>query len=474
MVLLLYKVYINYYYINKNIPIKVMNIKILADIDFQTIIGESMAQTQTGAELLNKYKSYLMVNEASCALINSFVKEAVQHTYDNGVNEALTTVAEYINDNKASWALATACESINANRSSYNYINRNAAKQVEKLLEMDEQNVVKYVKNGALKNVMFCEAFRNIAKQIFKETPMVEAQADYVVKHPVSFVESVGDGLCFAIEGKIYKIDDDKNITESTSNEVSNTFRTIATILESSNTTIDGTSISVVAGNSIYTISEAGKCEKCKLDKPGSYEGDKVAVKKDATLPNPDNSDDSEASKKKGVKESFETVSQLRENNRLVLMTANPRFRNQLAYLLEGIALIAENYDNIANMDNVTVYESKNDRFLVIEGSDKLYATLLASNRHPKWTINENAVDTLAFIKAKTNMNISENYSELVKKHIETVSESQQESIKEELKNQTIQSYKERIEMLTEKFKNDPTKLAVLSNIAQELMNIEE
>ena len=449
-----------------------MNIKILADLDFMSIIGESMAQTQTGAEILNKYKSYLLVNEASVALVNSFVKEAAQHTYDNGVNEALTTVADYINENKASWALATACESINADNRSHNYIKRNAAKQVEKLLEMDETNVVKYVKNGALKNVMFCEEFRAIAKQIFKETPMVEAAADYTVKHPVSFVESVGDGLCFAIEGKIYKIDDDRNIVESTSNEVSNTFRTIATILESSNTTIDGHSISVVAGNSTYTISEAGKCEKC-CSKPGKYEGDKVPVKKDETVPDPDNTDDKEKNKKKAVKESM-TVQQLRENNRLVLMTANPRFRNQLAGLLEGIALIAENYDHIANMDNVSVYETANDRFIVIEGSDKLYASLLASRRHPQWTINENAVDALSFIKAKTNVNISERYTEMVQNHIEAVSEKEQETIKQELHEQKMQSYRERIEALTEKFKNDPTKLAVLSSIAQDLASAEE
>ena len=411
-----------------------MNIRILADIDFQRIIGESMAQTQTGAELLNKYKSFLLVNEASCGLINNFIKDAAQHTYDNGVNEALTTVVEYINDNTASWALASACESINSNRSSYNYINRNAAKQVEKLLEMDEENVVKYVKNGALKNVMFCEAFRNIAKQIFKETPMVEATADYTKTTPVSFVESVGDGLCFAIEGKIYKIDDDKNITESAANEVSNTFRVISTILESNNTEIDGHSISVKAGNATYTISEENKV----------------------------------------VREGKEMSSaELREHNRLVLMTANPRYRTQLAGILEGIALISENYDHIANMDNVSIYQTKNDKFIVIEGSDKLYASLLASNRHPQWTINENAVDVLSFIKTKTNVNISENYSEMVKNHIETISEKEQEHIMQELHEQKLQSYKERIEALTEKFKNDPTKLAVLSNLAQDLMNAE-
>ena len=411
-----------------------MNTKILAEMDFQSILGESMAQTQTGAELLSKYKSFLLVNEASCSLINSFVKEAAQHTYDNGINETLTTVAEYINANKASWALATACESINADTRSHNYINRNAAKQVEKLLEMDETNVVKYVKNGALKNVMFCEAFRNIAKQIFKETPMVEAAADYVVKTPVSFVESVGDGLCFAIEGKIYKIDDDKNITESTSNEVSNTFRTISTILESSNTTIDGHSINIIAGNATYTISEENKVVR---------EGKEM------------------------------TVAELREHNRLVLMTANPRFKNQLAGLLEGVALIAENYGHIANMDNVAIYSTKNDKFIVIEGSDRLYASLLASNRHPQWTINENAVDALSFIKAKTNVNISERYSEMVQNHIEEVSAQEQENIKQELKEAEMQSYRERIEALTEKFKNDPTKLAVLSSIAQELASAE-
>ena len=411
-----------------------MNIKILAEIDFQSILGESMAQTQTGAELLSKYKSYLLVNEASCALINSFVKEASAHTYDNGIHEALTQVSEYINANKSSWALATACENINNDNSSYNYINRNAAKQVEKLLEMDEENVVRYVKNGALKNVMFCEAFRNIAKQIFKETPMVEATADYTVTHPVSFVESVGDGLCFAVAGKLFKMDDDKNITECAWNEVSNTFRTVTTILESDAATIDGHSISVKAGNAVYTISEAGKV----------------------------------------VRESKEmTVAELREHNRLVLMTANPRHRAQFAALLEGIALIAENYERIANMDNVGIYETVNDKFLVIEGSDRLYATLLASRRHPVWTVNENAVDTLSFIKAKTNVSLSEAYHDLVKNHIEKISEAEQENIMQELHEQTLQSYRERIEMLTEKFKNDPTKLAVLSKCAQDLQSVE-
>ena len=43
-----------------------------------------------------------MVNEASCGLIQFIRKrKAAQHTYDNGVNEALEKVAGYINENKA-------------------------------------------------------------------------------------------------------------------------------------------------------------------------------------------------------------------------------------------------------------------------------------------------------------------------------------------------------------------------------------
>jgi hypothetical protein len=51
-------------------------------------------------------------------------------------------------------------------------------------------------------------------------------------------------------------------------------------------------------------------------------------------------------------------------------------------------------------MDNTAIYLTKNDKFVVIESNDKLYATLLMSNRTPKWTINENAIDTISSLAA--------------------------------------------------------------------------
>lgn len=412
--------------------------KILVEMDFASIISEAQAQTQTGAEVINKYKAYVMSNESSCAIVNNFIKEASMCRYDNGVNEALSIIADYIAQNKTSWALASACESINANNQSYNYLNRNAAKQVSTLLEMDEENVVKYIKAGALKNVMFCEAFRNIAKQVFKDTPLVESTADYTKVTPVSMVENVGDGICFEVNGNLYKMDDDKNIQEALWNEVSNTFKTVSQLLESQMTSIDQHVIKVTLPFATYEISEADKVVR---------EG------------------------KEGKKEM--TTSQLREHNRLVLMTINPRHKNETARVLEAIALLSENYDSVANMDNVSIYTTKNDKFIVIESNDSLYATLLASNHASKWTINENAIDAISFIKSKTNVSLSENYQSVIEASMEKADADEKARIEEELKVQEHQSYKERIEALTEKFKNDPVKLAVLSKLAQELNEIE-
>ena len=408
--------------------------KILADLEFNTIINEAHAQIQTGTELLNKYKSFIMNHEITHDLVNSFVRESQLCRYDNGINNVLESVADYINCNKTSWALATVCESINHSVASYNYLNKNAVKHVEKLLEMEEDDVVKYIKAGALKNVMYCEGFRNIAKQVYKNQPVVEASADYIKATPISMIENVGDGFCFEVAGTLYKLDDDKNIQECQWNEVSNTFRTITTLLESNICEVNSDTITIKAPNATYEISEANNITK------HGKEGDTVM-----------------------------TLEQFRDNNRLILTATNPRHRNNLAGVLEAIALTCENYDKILSMDNTTIYSTKNDKFVVIESGDNLYATLLQSNKHPKWTINEDAISALSFIKAKTNVSLDENYAEIISNVLENTSIDEQEKLEEEFKNNKINSYKERIEALTEKFKNDPVKLAVLSKLAKDV-----
>lgn len=408
--------------------------KILAELDFASIISESMAQTQTGCDMLNKYKSILMASESTCALVNNFIRESAGVVYDSGVVNVLEQVVDYVNSNKVSWALATACESINSNQKSYNFLNRNASKQVEKLLEMDEENVIKYIKAGALKNVMYCESFRNIAKQVHNDMPLVESTTEYTRIHPISMVENVGDGYCFEVRGTIYKMDDDKKIQEASPKEVSHDFKIVSQLLESDMVSVDNNEIVVKAPNAEYRIKEANKVTKISQNKSQEF-----------------------------------TNEQMRENNRLVLMSTNPRFKNQLGGVLEAIALTCENYSSIVNMDNVSIYNTKNDSFVVIESGTDIYATLLKSNHSQKWTINENVIDALSFIKTKTNTTLSENYNEMINLKMDEVSEQEKEDIKKDLEDQKINNYKARIESLTEKFKNDPVKLAILSQMAQEI-----
>lgn len=407
--------------------------KVLVDLGFNGIISEATAQTQTGAEVITKFQSFLMTNEESCRVVNQFVREASMCQYDAGVNEALARVADYIQSNKTSWALATACESIKANGSNFNMLNRNAASQVEKLLEQNEDNVVKYIRSGALKNVMFCESFRNIAKQVFAGNQIVEAKADYTRITPVSMVESVTDGHCFVVAGKLYKTDDAQNITEAAWNEVSNNFRVIESLLESNICEIEESAITVKCGNASYKVNEAGSVTKIM-----------------------------------GAEERTFTTEQFRDHARLVVMSSNPRFKNNVAQVLEAVALTSENYDSIVSLDHVGIYETHTDRFLVIESGSTIFATLLASNRHPKWTINEDAISALSFIKTKTNVELGEEYKSVVEAAMEQASEEQKADVARQLAENEDKSVRERIANLTEKFKDDPTKLALLANLAAE------
>ena len=404
-----------------------MTYKVLMGCDFTQLISEASAQTQTGAELITKYRAHLMNHPESCALVNNFVKEAMAVRYDNGVNYILEVLSDYINSNSTSWALATACENINNDQLSRNYLNRNAAKQVENLLEMDESKVNQYIRAGALKNVMFCEAFRSIAKNVFNNQPMIEQTTEYTKVTPVSMVESVGDANCFVVGGKLYKVGD--SVMEGDWREVSNTFKTIESLLESNICQIDEYDIIVKYNNKTYTINEA----------------DKINVDGKVVM-----------------------VEQFRDNSRLQLTVTNPRRRNEVAGVLEAIAQVAENYNKIVSLDNVAIYSTPNDKFIVIENGPLLYASLLQSNHNPGWTINEDAVKACEYIKKHTNTQVSENYKLNIEGAIEKASEESREQMLEALENNQILSIKERIEILTEKFKNSPAHLSVLARLASE------
>ena len=411
---------------------------ILTEIDFQAILAESQADTQTGNSLLNRYRAHLMANESTCALVNNFIREAAQLRYDNSINNLLEHIVDFISSNKIRWQIATACENINRSNSQYNYLNLNAAKQAEKLIDLNEDECVRYIKSGALKNVMYCEAFRTIAKSVYKDQPVI-VENEHTITHPVSIVEKQGTDVYFEISGELYKINEDDEISEAQWNEVSNTFKNVTSLLESKIITNVEDTFFVKLDKSEYQI---------------SLNEDRLSIVKLT-----------------GEQEREFTIEQLREDNALTLVTTNPRFKNQVAQVLECVAQLAENMNNIIRLDNVMVVESVKNKFLVIEHEDKVFAKSLFGYSG-KWQINEDALKAIDFIKSKTKIDLSENLKEAVKKTIANVSEEEKQKMAADLHNKSINETKARIEILTEKFKNDPAKLAVLSKLAQDLQGL--
>lgn len=435
-----------------------MIFKPLADIDFANVLAEAFAETQTGVELINKYRQYMLKNESSCTLINNFLAEAKNCMFDNGVVSVVNLVSGVIAENKVSWQLATACEAINRNRSSYNYLNRNAASTVEKLLEQNEENVVKYIKAGALKNVMFCESFRNIVNGVFTDVQTVVTE-NYTATRPVSYMEESEGKRYFEVLGNIYAISGNE-IQEAKASDVSGDFLIISRLLESNIAEFDANTekLTVNTPLAVYEVcAEDGKVKCTRTSK-------KCADKKDG--------DCKDANCKESI--TFTNEAALREHNRLVVGATAFNQRNQMAEILEAIARAFEHFENFVLLDNTQIISNTNDKFVVIENKENAYAYCVSSNHSTGWKVNTTIVEALEFIKKQTNLNIAKDYKDNVDEQIAKTEADAAEQIKESIKKDEMNARKKRIEMLTEKFKNDPARLAVLSKVAEALTAEEE
>lgn len=410
--------------------------KTLVKLDFPTILFEASAQTTTGQDLINKYKKACMMGETTCAMVNNFIREAKDFTYDSGVAEALGRVSDVLNANKYSWAISSACESIQANKSTYNYLARNAAEKVMPILEMEEDEVVQYIKSGAFKSVMHVEQFRNIAKSIYKDQPIVEYIDNFKASRPISMVEDNEDVIFFEVLGNIYKIQD-KLLYEAKANEVSDTFITISQLLESNMVSLDTV-------NETVTLNFGNK----------KYE---VSNQDEVTLISGDN--------KKVM-----TASQLRENNNLYISALpNTASKYNQAAVLEALAKLVENFDKVHVMDNVYVIESQFDKFFIIENDGKAVVKSIVSGHNVRLNEAGDITEVLNTVKKQTKVDLTEKFSEAIGKNIRDAEETEAKQIQESLEESQNDQRRQKIAELTQRYKNDPAKLAVLSKIASEL-----
>ena len=419
----------------------------LASLDFGTILAEAIRdnKTQTGRELLEKYSAVLMNSPVTCNLVNQFVNEARNYLYDSAVAKAVNKVSQVISENKISWNLATACENINANNSKYNYINRNAAEHVMELLEgRTEAQVVSYIKAGALKGDMFCESIRNIVKSVYKDQTIIIESSNYTLTHPVSYVEIVEGKTYFALGNRTFAINEDDSLYELHYDEKSPVSQKFGFINEMLNQmSYDG------KGCFSYTLKGNNEIEY-QIDEAGSV------------------------TRISNGEEQLMTVEEMRENNRLYLMTVNPARKNQIARVLEGIAQVAENFDNVVLVEEVSyVRTSKGKQFMIIEGKDCVNFTLLYSPTQKPFSKNYTSiVEALNDIKAICQLDLTSVFEDRINEEYDAQSAAEQNQIRENLEESSMQERRNKIIALTEAYKNDPATLAILSRLSLELSEL--
>ena len=381
-------------------------------------------------------------------IVNGFILEASRCTFDTGLNNIVESVKEYINENNISWKLASACEAIEANNSQYNYINKLGVEQVQKLLEMNENDVVSYIKAGVLKNIQYIPEFRQVCKEVYKQN-ITETQApNYSVINPVSYVYINENKEQFMnVLGKTYKISENK-VTESICDDKK--YVRINQLLESF--TRDG--------------------ENIFIEMQGAH-GDKIRF----TL----NENGLDLTKKgfgKEINEHFDNVVAFQEYcntiSKIMQMNEKLSFMN----LSSVVSEVFESMDNVVNLDNVKIISTNNGTLCaIIEAKDNVNLTVIRNVKQGAGSYTyDYMVEALNNVIKLTGIDLKPMFEERINDDMKKLDPQAQE-IKEQLEANKEAQYdirKKKIAILAEKFKNDPVRIALLNKVAKDLAILEK
>lgn len=410
--------------------------KVLAGMDFSGKLFEAKAQTALGNELINKYRAFVVANPATCSTVNAFLRESRNLAYDSGVVSVVNKIMEEIDANRYGWALASVCESISKSNSKGNYLQLRAIEQVKPMLEMNEEEIVSYIKSGALKNVMYVEALRNIAKSVYKEQPVIECTEQYTVMHPISLVVESEGSYIFHAGNSIFKTNAE-SIVECDRRDVSNDFLMIASMLESGFCKYKDNALVMEVANRLYKVYDENEEVKCTITNEGNT--------------------------------TEYTVDQLRENNNYFIQATPINIRARRAAILETFAKIVESFKSIAILNNVSIISGANDRFIVIENNGNAYAKMLNTNHTAPWEAKGDIAQVVEAVKKHTRLDVTKLYEQAIGTAVEEAKRQEGIQIQENLQKTEIEKRKEKIAELTEKYKNDPVRLEMLSQVAAEL-----
>ena len=418
-----------------------MNVKLLKDLDFAAKINESEAITEAGKDVLKSYRSYVYSNPVTYGIVNGFMIEAAKYAFDAGLANILESINKFVNENKISWKLATACESISNNNSNYNYINKFGVQQVEKLLEMNEADVISYIKAGSLKGVQYVPEFRQICKEVYKQNITETRGVNYVVTNPVSYIIKEENATYYQVLGKGFKMTE-TTVEEAVIDDVK--FARINGLLENF-AKKDGNL--VLEYNSIYN----DKAQFVITDDAIKFE-------------------------KGTINESFENASKFNEYVSTVSKTMNVQEKLKFNQAAALVSEIFEARENIIELDNVKLLKTDYNVMALSEGKDNVNLTVFSSLNAQKSSKNyEFVVEALNDVIKISGIDLKGMFEERIDEDCKKANKEEAE-IREQLEANQKEQYnirKKKIAMLAEQYKNDPVKIALLSKVAKDLSILE-
>jgi len=420
-----------------------MSTKLLTNLNFAELISKNDAITEAGKEMLKGYRGYCYSNPVSCSLVNNFIAEASKFGFDPGLNNILESVNNFIKENNISWKLASACESINANNSTYNYINKIGVEQVSKLLEMNEAEVISYIKAGSLKNIQYIPEFRAICKEVYK-TQVTEAQAvNYNVVNPISYVyENEEDkSYYFKTCGTIFKVNESNIEIVGTCED--ETFNKVNSLLESFGRDGENIFYEFKGSRGIYNFS---------INENGltfTYGNNKVE---------------------------FDDATKFLEHCDTLSKVLLPAEKIQLMKVASAVSTVLENMDNVLLIDCCKLLSSQNATCAIVESKDSVNVTVFNSVHNGTSTKNyDYVVEALNDVIKISGIDLKYMYEDRINEDMKKL-DPQAKEIKEQLEANREEQYnirKRKIAMLAEQCKNDPVRIALLNKVAKDLSILE-
>jgi hypothetical protein len=416
-----------------------MSVKLLKDLNFTEIINGTQAVTEAGKDMLSNYRGYVYSNPVTCTVVNNFVKEASNFSFDTGLSTILESVNNFIAENNISWKLATACESIDANTGTYGYLAKVGIDKVGKLLEMKEADVVSYIKAGALKSIQFIPEFRNICKEVYKTTIVEQHTPAYSVTNPFGYVVNENGAQYFKVLGKTFEIRDGK-VNESLYNDAK--FNEMNALLENFKR----------EDEKIFFEYTSTMHDKCQF----TFENEKLTFTKGQIV------------------ESFENAGEFVEYANMVSKAMPIHEKMNFMKVTNMVAKVYEGISNVVVLDCSKILSTSTGTICAItEAQDNCNLTVFRSyNAGTSVNNYEYVIEALNNVTKISGVDLKHLYEERInedcKKQDPEGSEEIEKALKES-KEAQIQDRKKQIAMLAEKYKNDPAKITLLNSLAREL-----